>query len=63
MINLKRLFDGEDPWTITTAIIKFENENLNLNEIKNEMFQKILKKYMIRFDCFYFVSVFIFIVL
>jgi len=44
MISLRRLFDGIDIFKVIAAIMKFENINLNLNEMNNEMFEKILKK-------------------
>jgi len=44
MISLRRLFDGIDIFKVIAAIMKFENINLNLNEIHNEMFETILKK-------------------
>ena len=46
MINLKRIFDGNDVFKVIGAIVKFENINLNLNGIQSQMFQTILKKYI-----------------
>ena len=46
MIYLKRLFDGNDIWKVGHKIREYKNENLDLSQIQNQMFQKILKKYL-----------------
>jgi hypothetical protein len=44
MITLKRYFENWD--TAISDIIQFKNNKLDLSKIKNQMFQKILKKYL-----------------
>ena len=46
MIYLKRLFDGKDILIVGNKIREYKNENLDLSQIQNQMFQKILKKYL-----------------
>jgi hypothetical protein len=47
MIKLKRLFSGKDIFQINSEVLKFENEDLDLSESQNQMFNTILKKYFI----------------
>ena len=46
MINLQRLFDSDNPWTLSDKIRNFKNSKLDLSRIQNQMFQQVLKKYI-----------------
>jgi len=44
MITLKRLFNSKNTFELNEAIRNFENNNLDLDEIQNKLFKKLLKK-------------------